>query len=88
MRTDDVALALIDARLAAAREARLGLRVRQSRREARREARSGARSHSPWLWWLGPFRPAGPLVPGVPGWARTGSRHTLPGHRPAERPCG
>ena len=53
MRSDDVALALIEARLASARERRLVAQVRQARREARRTARAGRR----WWWWLGPLGP-------------------------------
>lgn len=85
MRTDDVALALIEARLATAREARLGARIQQARREARRAERRDARQQRSWLWWwLGPLRPSRPAGPGVQVLTPTSAWHTLPGQRSAE----
>jgi hypothetical protein len=47
VRTDAVALALIESRLAAAREQQLVTQIRRSRREARREQRSQRTRR----WW-------------------------------------
>ena len=57
MRTDAVALALIEARLAAAREQQLVAQIRQARREARREVRRARRAHRPRPWWVVRRRP-------------------------------
>ena len=85
MRTDDVALALIEARLATAREAQRGARIQQARREARRAERRDERRQRSWLWWLGPLRPSRPAGPGVRVWTLTSAWHTLPAPRSAER---
>ena len=57
MRTDAVALALIEARLTAAREQQLVAGIRQARREARREARRQQRAHRTRRWWVVRRRP-------------------------------
>ena len=53
MRTDAVALALIEARLATAREQQLVAQIRQARREARREQRAQRTRR----WWVVRRRP-------------------------------
>jgi hypothetical protein len=57
VRTDAVALALIEARLAAAREQQLVAQIRQARREARREARQEQRALGARRWWVVRRRP-------------------------------
>jgi hypothetical protein len=73
MRGDDVALALIEARLTAAREQHLVTQIRRSRREARRAQRSDRAPR----WWVLRSRTGDVRV-----WTRVPWR-TFPGLRPA-----
>ena len=77
MRGDDVTLALIEARLAAAREQHLVARIRQARSEARR----AQRSRGAYRWWVGR---RSTRFGDVRVWNRVPWR-TLPGQRPAAR---
>ena len=77
MRTDDVALALIEARLATAREAQRGARIQQARRAGAPRRRRDERRQRSWLWWPRSPRPSRPAGPGVRVWTRTSAWHTL-----------
>jgi hypothetical protein len=83
VRSDDLTLALIEMRQAAARERGPDTPARQTRREARRAGRREDRgSTSRRWWWLGLARPG---VAGMRVWIRT-SWHGLPGQRAGDRP--